>query len=1002
MKKVLLAFVAASLLKILTCSVILGQTTDVKIDKLSCKAINFCTIPEKDSIGISISSYGYSVSPSAVLLSIQWGDGKDTVANASFSEYSNTSNKYTYYRGLSHSYIPGSYTMQVIAEGEDGHKDTTTKTFYVASTCKSISGKIYIDKNTNCQYDAGDTISSSYLYARLSSDRIYDTYLDPNDSGNYIINVPINETYTLTIVDYPYTLTTNMPGFAICPSNGVYSVSSLPASGIDFAMKKTLKVALKDTTALKRADCLANQTYNPVFSANALGYNYVAGDSIKYKVYFGDGQDSSFAFSGGQLSEGLYASFEFSTSHKYASVGTYTLRLYGETTDGQKDSVILTDAVTVKDTCGLVTGKIYVDLNKNCVIDGIDPPTEQVTVWLKDSLNNQVAWALCYGGQYSIVAPDKTKAYSLLLNSPGYSSMGCYRYCPTNIDTVRNYPETNRDFAIDKGIDLIIVEVDYPNPCSLNQSLAFAVGNMGYYGDSLTVNLSFGDGIDSTFKVVGLNEATWIRYTLNHRYSLPGTYSLQMIITAPDSRADTLINRDAVVISNNCADIGGKVYTDGNSDCLFNSGDSPLIFKLVQLLDNGLVINAASTDSDGNYSFKVDQTGSHNYKVRLAGLSYIKSPVCPLSGEYAVTTFPSTTNDFGISCNGYDLSGSVAGWHFKPGYSGDIYISAKNRRCESVNGTVKLVKSSLLNVLNSEPPVSSISGDTLIWDIPGFDASKYFYAHVTVETSTAAVLGDSIYCTLLLEPITNDSVPGDNKQEYVFPIKNSWDPNLKMAVANGKEGETIAPSTKEITYTVFFQNTGNDAAYNIFVMDTLDKNIDAASVEILSSSHAMKVDILPPGNILKFIFNNIMLADSFSNEPASHGFVSYKVHLKDSLPIGTNIKNTAYIYFDFNPAVVTNTTKSTLTLTTGIAKIAANGTIQTFPNPVNTELSVVFPQDAQGCELRVHDLLGNIVFKRTVNSTSTKINTSDLPNGLYLLTLSNGAGTYKTKFVVIH
>ena len=61
-----------------------------------------------------------------------------------------------------------------------------------------------------------------------------------------------------------------------------------------------------------------------------------------------------------------------------------------------------------------------------------------------------------------------------------------------------------------------------------------------------------------------------------------------------------------------------------------------------------------------------------------------------------------------------------------------------------------------------------------------------------------------------------------------------------------------------------------------------------------------------------FIFNNIQLPDSNVNEPASHGFVKFKINQRANNPLGTVIENKAGIYFDFNEAVITNSTHHVL------------------------------------------------------------------------------------------
>ncbi|MBK9490010.1 MAG: hypothetical protein IPO07_15465 [Haliscomenobacter sp.] len=58
------------------------------------------------------------------------------------------------------------------------------------------------------------------------------------------------------------------------------------------------------------------------------------------------------------------------------------------------------------------------------------------------------------------------------------------------------------------------------------------------------------------------------------------------------------------------------------------------------------------------------------------------------------------------------------------------------------------------------------------------------------------------------------------------------------------------------------------------------------------------------------MFKNINLPDSTNNEPESHGFVSFRIKDRSGLAEKTTIDNTAYIYFDQNPAIVTNTTQN--------------------------------------------------------------------------------------------
>src|SRR5690606_19417277 len=112
-------------------------------------------------------------------------------------------------------------------------------------------------------------------------------------------------------------------------------------------------------------------------------------------------------------------------------------------------------------------------------------------------------------------------------------------------------------------------------------------------------------------------------------------------------------------------------------------------------------------------------------------------------------------------------------------------------------------------------------------------------------------------------------------------------------------------------YLIRFQNTGNDTAFTVVVRDTLDANLDVTTLNLLGYSHPMEFKVSDQG-MLTFTFNNILLPDSNINEPASHGYIEYNIQSKKDLDFGTEIKNTAYIYFDFNPPIITNTTLNTI------------------------------------------------------------------------------------------
>jgi len=133
----------------------------------------------------------------------------------------------------------------------------------------------------------------------------------------------------------------------------------------------------------------------------------------------------------------------------------------------------------------------------------------------------------------------------------------------------------------------------------------------------------------------------------------------------------------------------------------------------------------------------------------------------------------------------------------------------------------------------------------------------------------------------------------------------SFDPNDKQAFPKGVgEAHYLEPG-QELEYLIRFQNTGSDTAFTIVIVDTLSASLDPATLQTGASSHPCIWQLRNDG-VLTVSFNGIALPDSTTNEPASHGFVSFRIRQRDGLELPTVITNEAAIYFDFNELVITN------------------------------------------------------------------------------------------------
>ena len=178
-------------------------------------------------------------------------------------------------------------------------------------------------------------------------------------------------------------------------------------------------------------------------------------------------------------------------------------------------------------------------------------------------------------------------------------------------------------------------------------------------------------------------------------------------------------------------------------------------------------------------------------------------------------------------------------------------------------------------------------------------------AALTLSIATSATINDTLRYYPKADPYTTDVNQPDNIDTLLQPVRTSFDPNEKDANAAGRP---IADITKEIEYTVRFQNTGTDTAFYVRIADTLSSKLNLASFNFIDASHPVSVEI--KNNILQFIFNPIYLADSSHNEPESHGFVKFSLKPAAAVLPGDTIYNNAAIYFDYNSAVITNAAKS--------------------------------------------------------------------------------------------
>lgn len=547
----------------------------------------------------------------------------------------------------------------------------------------------------------------------------------------------------------------------------------------------------------------------------------------------------------------------------------------------------------------------------------------------------------------------------------------------------------------------------YQDSASLFNCTAPHSVNFVYYGnafgyltaDSIKLEIRFGDGVDSIFYLSRVN--TSFQGSLNHSYLNAGIYTSQLIVSGPDQRADTSISQ-TITVTASCGTISGTVYNDLNSNCTFDPGEELPNISLE--IYNGIqLVGWASTDSNGLYSFNVPSGNTYDVHVNSSGgIGGHFTPSCPGSGILTISTIPSSGNNFGVACPpNFDLQGFVTGWGFRPGFTASVCVYVYNQNCNSPSGQIDITFP-----VNTTPLPDSIgsgytiNGNTVTYPISG--PNLYWSFCIPVVVSQNAHIGDSVCIDMNITPTVGDADPSNNSGTFCFAVRNSYDPNDKSVTPAGEGVEGYIRPNTDLTYTIRFQNTGNADAINIYILDTLSANLNAASVEVIGSSHNVSYSLLT-GNIMRFNFNNINLADSNSNEPASHGYVTYRVQQANIVAQLAQITNTAAIYFDFNPPIITNTTLNTVDQFLSVAKIKnLSSFINIYPNPSNQKCYLTF----NGNHLKtisVSDMLGKEVFRILSAADSYILNTEKFAEGIYTVHLSDDHNqTVAGKLIISH
>jgi uncharacterized repeat protein (TIGR01451 family) len=798
----------------------------------------------------------------------------------------------------------------------------------------------------------------------------------------------------------------------------VFSVSCL-FSSFSFAQGFQITAINPVQNSAYICDSIVDISISALGSPSNTGYDYdlaiLGGNftSSQFQVIIDWGDGTTTTHYGGTSSPQTLISFNPPISHGYSTTGTHVVVVQVINLQNTTSAI-----VTLTPNTQVCSTYLYAVAGLDCNNDGTNETaiSNGVPIIITDGINsfsgttssNMTLISGVPPGTYTITVDPfwlNTNAYSVASISPSTmvvtSNMTTYT---TQINLICTTPIGNNQCI--SGIVF----------CDANGNSAFDVGeqiisnapvNIQANGQNYTA-ITDQNGVYSITYIAPSQTAAIVSVNPNW-LSLNGFTTNQQLfclITTDCSQSIPLTNFPIICGNSNPTQgcVSGFVWCDLNNNGIFNSTEIPLMGAPIILQGNQNNVTVYS-DSTGFYSYcgtllnqsTVVGTINSNW---LATHGYtISNNVFTMVSQAGLNTQPL---GFGLNCGGTpttcaDLWTTVTPWigyyqnqtnyiklnygNYGPGAPGNYTLTL----------TFPLGVTPITSSINI--PGYSITGNTITWNLNTSYTSFSQMDIIYFNTPSGIPSGTQHFFTSTINPtgIVSDCCTSNNNGSLLQLVGNSYDPNDKTVDLPAE----IATSVQdELTYTIRFQNTGTAPAQDVFIIDTLSANLDWTSISVVEASHAFHLVDLGNG-VVRFDFPQIWLADSTTNEAESHGHVVFKISEQVGNLDGSEIFNTGYIYFDWNPAIITGTTYNI----NGTLGIDENNSelIQLYPNPVNNQLNV--SSETVLKEIHFVSLSGQSVLYMYPESKNALIDMSALNAGIYLVNVVTESGTFVKKVV---
>ncbi len=463
-----------------------------------------------------------------------------------------------------------------------------------------------------------------------------------------------------------------------------------------------------------------------------------------------------------------------------------------------------------------------------------------------------------------------------------------------------------------------------------------------------------------------------------------GSYTIHFNYLA--SACSSTLTFTVTEVGPGCGSVAGTLFLDSDADCSLDAGEPGMPYRTMQVDPGGQLL---ITNTDGSFAGGL-QDGAYT----LTLLDPDVTPACPQAQPIPFTVSGNvSTLDIGAgSTSPLDLNLTAVNNAARPGRVHSIWAQLINTGSQT-SGTIDLTCTldPALTYLSALPAPSNVNGNTVTWSLPALGPYAGLDVHVVTQVNVAAQLGDNVEVALTV--VNNGAEANTTNNSFTASriITGSYDPNDKTAFTSTRQSaaDYVLGQDEWIDYVIRFQNTGTDTAFTVVVVDTLDADLDMATYAQGAASHPFTVSF-KPGRVVEWRFDDILLPDSTTNEPMSHGAVGFRIRPAQTITAGTTLSNAADIYFDFNAPVRTNTSELVATLST-VVQDQHSDQLLVFPNPAQDRITV--SSSGRGLDqLRLFASDGRVVRSRSLSGTRTEISLEGLSPGTYVVVVNTDDG----------